>query len=595
MSDKTSYLLAARSLSTNAGQWAAYESLRHCVVLAGPGSGKTKTLTIKMARLLAEDVAEPRGVACITFNNECARELESRLSDLGVEPSRRIFIGTVHSFSLTQIILPYARVARLGLPDDFHVATRSERDQALRAALGDMGENHEPLREWEARMNSYRRSILDRNRPEWLEVSPELARLSVLYEGRLRLMNLIDYEDMPLLALRALRENEWLRSALLAKFPVLIVDEYQDLGSALHRIVLGLCFTTGMRLFAVGDPDQSIYGFNGARPDLLQRLSERNDVETVRLRLNYRCATQIVAASGALLDEARDYDAVAGAPAGEVFFHPLRGRYEGQASVLIDELLPQALARHPDLRLGDVAILYPAAWLGNTLVPAIQQAGLPFIRTDTNALYSRSSRLMHWLEQCATWCCGGWQNGSPLFSRLADAGKRLFSNAIQSDAQATEFHRELITKLWTSRDGTLSLLEWLTDFRDRLLDPLGAECYDLADELTILADFIERISPEGDSHHMCLANLAGQSEGRDSLNLSSLHSAKGREFPVVFIFGADVGRLPRDGSTDQDVAEARRVFYVGLTRAEVEIHVVYTQGRESQFVREVQRRIENGF
>jgi DNA helicase-2/ATP-dependent DNA helicase PcrA len=458
-----------------------------------------------------------------------------------------------------------------------------------------MGENHEPLREWEARMNSYRRSILDRNRPEWLEVSPELARLSVLYEGRLRLMNLIDYEDMPLLALRALRENEWLRSALLAKFPVLIVDEYQDLGSALHRIVLGLCFTTGMRLFAVGDPDQSIYGFNGARPDLLQRLSERNDVETVRLRLNYRCATQIVAASGALLDEARDYDAVAGAPAGEVFFHPLRGRYEGQASVLIDELLPQALARHPDLRLGDVAILYPAAWLGNTLVPAIQQAGLPFIRTDTNALYSRSSRLMHWLEQCATWCCGGWQNGSPLFSRLADAGKRLFSNAIQSDAQATEFHRELITKLWTSRDGTLSLLEWLTDFRDRLLDPLGAECYDLADELTILADFIERISPEGDSHHMCLANLAGQSEGRDSLNLSSLHSAKGREFPVVFIFGADVGRLPRDGSTDQDVAEARRVFYVGLTRAEVEIHVVYTQGRESQFVREVQRRIENGF
>jgi len=595
MSDKTSYLLAARSLSTNAGQWAAYESLRHCVVLAGPGSGKTKTLTIKMARLLAEDVAEPRGVACITFNNECARELESRLSDLGVEPSRRIFIGTVHSFSLTQIILPYSRVTRLGLPDDFHVATKSERDQALRVALSDMGENHEQLRAWEARMNSYRRSISDRNRPEWLEVSPELAHLSVLYEGQLRLMNLIDYEDMPLLALRALRENEWLRRALLAKFPVLIVDEYQDLGSALHRIVLGLCFTTGMRLFAVGDPDQSIYGFNGARPDLLQRLSERNDVETVRLRLNYRCATQIVAASGALLDEARDYDAVAGAPAGEVFFHPLRERYEGQASLLVNEFLPQALARHPDLRLGDVAILYPAAWLGDTLVPAIQQAGLPFIRTDTNALYSRSSRLMHWLEQCALWCCGGWQNGTPLFSRLANAGKRLFSNAILSDTQATEFQRELITKLWTSRDGTLPLLEWLTDFHDRLLDSLGTECPELGDELLILANFIERISLEGDSHHMSLADLAGQSGGRDSLNLSSLHSAKGREFPVVFIFGADIGRLPRNGSSDQDVAEARRAFYVGLTRAEVEIHVVYTQGRESQFVREVRRRIENGF
>lgn len=594
MSDKTAYLVAAQSLRANAGQWAAYESLGHCVVLAGPGSGKTKTLTIKMARLLAEDVAEPRGIACITFNNECARELERRLSDLGIEPSRRVFIGTVHSFSLTQIILPYARVARLGLPDAFHVATRSERSRALRAALDDMGEDPEPLREWEARMNSYRRSILDRSRHEWLEVNPELARLAELYEGRLRLMNLIDYEDMPLLALRALRENEWLRSALLAKFPILIIDEYQDLGSALHRMVLGLCFTTGMRLFAVGDPDQSIYGFNGARPDLLQLLSERHGVETVRLRLNYRCATRILAASGALLDEARDYDAVAGAPAGEVVFHPLRGRYERQASVLINELLPQSLARHPDLRLGDVAILYPAAWLGDTLVPAIQQAGLPFIRTDTNALYSRSSRLMHWLEQCAIWCCGGWQTGTPLFSRLTNEGKRLFSNAIQSDTQATEFHRGLIVKLWASRDGALPLLDWLTDFRDRLIDPLGAECSDLADELIILADFIERISPEGDSHGMCLANLAGQSESRDSLNLSSLHSAKGREFSVVFMFGADIGRLPRDGSTDQEIAEARRVFYVGLTRAELEIHMIYTQGRASRFVSEVQRHIENG-
>jgi len=594
VSDKTSYLLAAQSLRANAGQWAAYESLGHCVVLAGPGSGKTKTLTIKMARLLAENVAEPRGIACITFNNECARELESRLSDLGVEPNRRIFIGTVHSFSLTQIILPYARVARLGLPDDFHVATKNERGQALRAALSNMGENPEPWREWEARMNSYRRSILDRSRPEWMEVNPVLARLAELYEERLRHMSLIDYEDMPLLALRALCENEWLRSALLAKFQVLIIDEYQDLGSALHRMVLGLCFTTGMRLFAVGDPDQSIYGFNGARPDLLRRLSERHGVETVRLRLNYRCATRIVAVSGALLDEARDYDAVEGAPAGDVFFHPLRGRYEGQATVLINELLPQALARHPDLQLGDIAILYPAAWLGNTLVPAIQQASLPFIRTDTNALYSRSSRLMNWLEQCAIWCCGGWQTGSPLFSRLANAGKRLFSNAIQSDKQEAEFHRELIMKLWASREGTLSLLEWLTDFRIRLLDPLGAGCSDLTDELTILADFIERISPEGDSHGMCLADLAGQSEGRNSLNLSSLHSAKGREFRVVFMFGADVGRLPRDNSTVKEVAEARRLFYVGLTRAEVEIHVVYTQGRESQFVREIRSRIENG-
>ncbi|MDV6321102.1 UvrD-helicase domain-containing protein, partial [Chromohalobacter sp. HP20-39] len=91
VSDRT-YLKAAEGLKSNARQWEAYESTGHCVVLAGPGSGKTKTLTTKLARILAEDVEEPRGVACITFNNECAKELEDRLAKLGVETSSRVFI-----------------------------------------------------------------------------------------------------------------------------------------------------------------------------------------------------------------------------------------------------------------------------------------------------------------------------------------------------------------------------------------------------------------------------------------------------------------------------------------------------------------------
>lgn len=226
MSNRKLYLRAAEDLRDNPGQWAAYEAKGHCVVLAGPGSGKTKTLTIKMARMLAEDVQEPRGIACITYNNECAKELEQRLDALGVEPGGRVFIGTVHSFSLTQILLPYAKACGLGLPDDFKVATQYEQRGALerahRRAIGGPGNPQDSS----FGMGRYRRSFLDRSAPEWKTSDPQYARLVEAYEAELRAKGLIDFDDMPLLAVRALRENEWLQRALLAKYPILIVDEY---------------------------------------------------------------------------------------------------------------------------------------------------------------------------------------------------------------------------------------------------------------------------------------------------------------------------------------------------------------------------------
>jgi DNA helicase-2/ATP-dependent DNA helicase PcrA len=177
VSDHALYLSAAEDLRPNAGQWEAYGSTGHCVVLAGPGSGKTKTLTIKLARLLFEEIEEPRGLACITYNNECARELELRLYALGIEPSRRVFIGTVHSFSLTQVVMPYARAAKLGLPDEFGVATQQQQRAALERAFGRVIGGPENPQTWNFRMGRYRRSILNRDSRQWREEDPQLARL----------------------------------------------------------------------------------------------------------------------------------------------------------------------------------------------------------------------------------------------------------------------------------------------------------------------------------------------------------------------------------------------------------------------------------
>ena len=177
MSDRALYLRAAEDLRPNDGQWAAYNSRGHCVVLAGPGSGKTKTLTVKLARLLSEDIEEPRGLACITYNNECARELQQRLDALGVGSSRRIFIGTVHSFSLTQILMPYGRLLRLNLPNDFAVASQYQQRGALERAFGKTIKGPENPQNWRFRMDRYRRSIPNRTVSQWRGQDPQLADL----------------------------------------------------------------------------------------------------------------------------------------------------------------------------------------------------------------------------------------------------------------------------------------------------------------------------------------------------------------------------------------------------------------------------------
>ena len=592
MSKSTLYLKAAEDFRDNPGQLGAYESTGHCVVLAGPGSGKTKTLTVKLARMLAEDVHEPRGVACITYNNECARELETRLADLGIQPGSRIFVGTVHSFSLTQIVLPYEKPAGLNLPDNFKVASVRQQKAAMeRAYARAIGGPDDPHRRWRLPMDRYRRSILDRTSDVWQTRDPALANLVDAYEAELRRNGLIDFDDMPLLALRALIKHEWVRKAVLAKYPVLAVDEYQDLGHALHSMVLGLCFNTGIRLLAVGDADQSIYGFTGANPELLQRLSERQDVQTLRLPFNYRCGSQIVAASEYALGEERGYQAPDGAVEGTIYFHPLTQNYRVQASHLFTELLPGVMNRFPDLTLGQIAILYPTANIGNDIADAAEAAGIDYVRTDGNALYPRYSRVMRWLELSAIWSCGGWRNGEPRLSRIVADAMRIFADVLVSDDQKTLFQRSLVQFLWNHRNTEERLYDWLLQLKLELLDDLSSASIQLADETDILSTFIEKLTSGGPVEDMTLGQFSGQGRGTDQITLSTLHSSKGREFRVVFLFGIDQGVIPWNNVGPVALRESRRLFYVGFTRAEEELHIMYSNQRPSQFVVEVSERL----
>ncbi len=151
-----------------------------------------------------------------------------------------------------------------------------------------------------------------------------------------------------------------------------------------------------------------------------------------------------------------------------------------------------------------------------------------------------------------------------------------------------------MTVLWEHRDSTLSLNQWLDTLLNTLIEDLIAVCRTLQDERETLATFSERTANSGDCARMVLGQFAGQGEGNDCINLSTLHSSKGREFRVVIMFGMDNGRIPRNNTGQRERMEARRLFYVGFTRAKAELHIMYSAHRPSPYVAEVQERLNEG-
>lgn len=594
------YLEAAEQLRPNPGQWAAYESEGDCVVLAGPGSGKTKTLTVKLARIIAEDVEDPRGVACITYSNDCVAELRRRLGELGIEQGHKTFIGTVHSFCFTKLVLPYARLAGLDLPENPEIAPSSRQNLIFEQALQEtLGPDENP-NTWRIPMEQYRRVNLDRIVGE--SDDTRLPDLLDAYEAGLREEGLVDFDDIVIFGLRLIEGHQWVRDCIRAAFPVVVVDEYQDLGGALHRIVMALK-EAGVRIFVVGDPDQSIYGFSGAQPRLLEELAVRDDLETVRLRFNYRSGALIVNTARQFIGEGRDAEAQQGY-AGLIDFHYCENGLSHQASFICEDLIPSIQQRIPGLTLGEIAVLYPTRNQGDVFAEAATNAAIEFVRFDKGAPFEKTP-LTKWILECARWCAGGWESGDPKLSEVIFSWQA-FNRSIQNSEAEAESRRSLVRFLFDHRNPDIVLVSWLQDLEQACLSKLFGRESMIEDEMAAFCSLQTAAANNVNMVNMTVGIFSGQTGASDFLNMTTLHSAKGLEWKAVVMFGMDQGILPWNDEAEAKKRESRRLFYVGLTRAEREVHLTYSgwtknrygrrfQNGPSEFLLEVKERLQGTF
>lgn len=550
-------------LETNPQQWEAFQNVGHTVVLAPPGSGKTKLLSTKAVWLANNAVAPGRGLACITLTNPAVAELRTRITQLGQRVGRTVNVGTVHSFAWSNIIRPFATAA--GFPEwsTYALAPRQQANAAMREAIRRVFAADEDIRLVDSTIKRNRKLCLTER--EWRAANPKMHDAALEYERLLRDENLVDFDSVIAMAVRLVEEHSFVRRVLHARYPYLMVDEYQDLAPGLHRIVTSLSLDGGeSTLFAVGDPDQAIYGWTGTRPELLLELADRADVHRVDLRINYRCGALIAEASRRILGDHRP-EPVTVRGGGSVRARHEPAGLKAQADYISEQILE---LKSQGASLHEIAVLAPTNDDCDQIVSALRRHEIPVAwRSDT---YSPTPLTMT-LEAFAAWVSFGREDSGHALGDLLDQWQQL--------GDWTEMRASVDTVvailLATSADNSAATF---VEAIVAALETAGAIAGFRPDDANELERMRDALSITGEMSDYTLRDL-GRLRLRDGrVEVSTMSSSKGLEFDHVFIAALEEGKLPffssKRGSTEW--AEDRRKFYVSFTRARESVELLYS-------------------
>jgi DNA helicase-2/ATP-dependent DNA helicase PcrA len=591
------------------------------LVLAGPGSGKTRVLTHRVAYLLTHFGAQPRQVVAVTFTNKAAREMQGRVVSL-VEDRRaaaQINLGTFHAMCARFL---RRDGARLGLPPTFVIFDDSDQESLARQALKENNldpRQHPPGRVLNAISSAKNELVPPEAYPSTSYFGEIVRRIYPRYEELLRQNSALDFDDLLVWTVRLLRDHDDVRQAYRQRIRHLLVDEFQDTNTVQYEL-LRLLEPEGADLFAVGDPDQSIYRWRGADYRNVQRFQKDYPAHRlILLEQSYRSTQVVLDAAMGIIDRQPGRtrkqlftDRGHGEP---IVFHEAYDE-DDEAAFVLDTI---ALLARAGVEPRDCAVMYRTNAQSRALEEAFLRANLPYRLVGAQRFYGRREikdliaylRLIHnpsdevsllrvlntpprgigakTVESLLAAARGRGSALGPYLMQLAQREADPPSDlAARAAAAAAGFGEQLAS--WRGLAPTISVLALFdrvvedTKYR-RFLDDgsdEGAERWEnvlelrgLAAESTVgesdaeltaspaldLAAFLEQVALVSDQDTL--------TEDMNAPVLLTLHAAKGLEFPAVFIVGLDEGLLPHYRSLDDSeaMAEERRLLYVGITRA----------------------------
>ncbi|GIX05386.1 MAG: DNA helicase [Planctomycetaceae bacterium] len=596
------------------------------LVLAGPGSGKTRVITRRIARLIERGVS-PRQIVALTFTNKAAREMAERVERL--LPGSHVWVTTFHKFC-ARLLRDYGEA--VGLKPNFSIFDTSDQHQLLKHLLHE--EDVDAVHFTPARLAQYisqaKQELIgpEEYQQRWEQHVGSLwetiaARIYPKYQQRLLAANAVDFDDLLMHVARLLYEQPELRRLLDQRFRFILVDEYQDTNLAQYQIVAALS-QDEPHLCVTGDPDQSIYGWRGAQIENILRF-ERDfpHVTVIRLEDNFRSTPQILTVADQLIAHNRRRKAkrlITQNPAGPPVELRLYADARQEAEGIAREIATRVSA---GARLSDFAILYRVNALSRSLEAALVQHGLRYQVAAGVAFYERSEikdllaylRLIEnprdrlaFLRIVNVPARGIGRSTLQRMTRWADDQQlSLLEAASRADAipglsprsarALCEFHHliERLQELATSPVADL-LQQVLIQTGYSALDMQHAREEDwqrhenIAELLTVARQYDEQQPGGSLSGFLESASLAQDVDRLDSsagkVTLMTLHAAKGLEFPVVFIVGLEQNLIPHERALrSQDPAELeeeRRLLFVGITRAQRELILTQTLRREWQ-------------